>query len=146
MQCCVLLPESSFLTLKDGLCSPPEMDPSRFCETSQHLVKWAILHFPDCKTQMKEMVTVSSLSVFGSHLGREGGRATLISAPYIDFVAGATETRVENLQCGAQCPFCTSDHRLPMSGKSVRLSAAALRAGAGPSVMFKSFEILLNHF
>lgn len=70
MQCCVLLPESSFLTLKDGLCSPPEMDLSEFCETSQQLVKWAILYFPGCKTQMKEMVTVLSLSFFVSQFGR----------------------------------------------------------------------------
>lgn len=62
--------ESSFLTLKDGLCSPPEMDLSEFCETSQQLVKWAILYFPGCKTPMKEMVTVLSLSFFVSQFGR----------------------------------------------------------------------------
>lgn len=53
MQCNILLPESSFLILRDGLCYSQRWILVGIVSLPQHLIKWAILYFLDCKTQLQ---------------------------------------------------------------------------------------------
>ena len=48
-----LLPESSFITLRDGLCSSQRWISVGFASLSRHFIKGAILYFIDCKIQLE---------------------------------------------------------------------------------------------
>lgn len=53
MQCNILLPESSFITMRDGLSSSRRWILEGFVSLSQLLIKWSILYFLDRKRRLK---------------------------------------------------------------------------------------------
>lgn len=93
MQCNILLPESSFITLRDGLCSSRRWILVGFVSLSQHLIKLATLYFLGCKTQL-DGNGLRVFAAFSSFTLRKRGRVTRAPAPAFTAVLQPQEPEV----------------------------------------------------
>lgn len=143
MQCCVLL-KALFWPWRMDSALPLRWILVSFVRPPSNWLNGPFCTFQAAKHRWRKWSQCFHCHFLFHNLGGRKGHSSICSLHWLCCWHHRNQSRKPPIWCSVSI-LCLRP-QAEVSGTSVRLSPAALRAGAGSSRTFKSFEILLNHF